>query len=37
MDVVNDKGKILGTGKGVTKKKGEQEASKNALKKIGVL
>ena len=37
MDVVNDKGKILGTGQGATKKKGEQEASKNALKKIGVL
>ena len=37
MDVVDDKGKILGTGCGVTKKKGEQLASKNALVKIGVL
>ena len=30
MDVVDSKGKILGTGKGLTKKKGEQEASKKA-------
>jgi len=37
MDVIDDKGKILGTGSGVTKKKGEQLASKNALIKIGVL
>ena len=37
MDVIDDKGKILGTGSGVTKKKGEQQASRNALVKIGVL
>ena len=37
MDVVDSKGKILGTGTGVTKKKGEQHASKNALIKLGVL
>jgi len=37
MDVVDDKGKILGTGQGVTKKKGEQDASKKALIKLGVL
>ena len=37
MDVVDDKGKILGTGQGVTKKKGEQNASKKALEKLGVL
>lgn len=37
MDVVDTDGKILGTGRGQTKKKGEQNACKNALTTIGIL